>query len=52
MAAKFRNKTWLHGLELAHWLKYIDYILGEKVNGLKVTVDGHQLQYVHRGALC
>lgn len=40
MAAKFRNKTWLHGLELSHWLKYIDYILGEKVNGLKVTVDG------------
>ena len=40
MAAKFRNKAWLHGLELDHWLKYIDYILGEKVNGLKVTVDG------------
>ena len=40
MAAKFRNKTWLHGLELSHCLKYTDYIVGEKVNGLKVAVDG------------
>lgn len=40
MAAKFRNKTWLHGFELSHFLKYTDYIVGEKVNGLKVTVDG------------
>ena len=43
MAAKFRNKTWLQGLELSHWLKYIDYILGEKVNGLRVTVDGSSI---------
>ena len=43
MAAKFRNKSWLHGLELSHWLKYIDFILGEKVNGLKVPVGGQSV---------
>ena len=43
MAAKFRNKSWLHGLELSNWLKYIDFILGEKVNGLKVPVDGQSV---------
>ena len=43
MAAKFRNKSRLHGLELSHWLKYIDFILGEKVNGLKVPVDGQSV---------
>ena len=43
MAAKFRNKSWLHGLELANCLKYIDFILGEKVNGLKVPVDGQSV---------
>ena len=40
MSAKFRNKTWLHGLELQHWSKYTEYLLGEKVLGLKFNVEG------------
>ena len=40
MAAKFRNKSWLHGLELQHWTKYTEYLLGEKVNRLKFNVEG------------
>eukprot|EP00435_Cladocopium_sp_Y103_P035770 s3778_g9.t1 len=39
MAAKFRNKTWLHGLQLQHWTKYTEYLLGEKVLGLKFNVE-------------
>eukprot|EP00435_Cladocopium_sp_Y103_P032503 s2139_g8.t1 len=40
MSAKFRNKTWLHGLELQQWTKYTEYLLGEKVLGLKFNVEG------------
>ena len=40
MSAKFRNKTWLHGLELQHWTKYTEYLLGEKVLGLKFNAEG------------
>ena len=40
MAAKFRNKAWLHGLEPQHWTKYTEYLLGEEVNGLKFNVEG------------
>lgn len=40
MAAKFRTKPWLHGLALNDWLKYTDYVLGDKVFGLKIQVDG------------
>ena len=42
MAAKFRNKSWLYELELTHWLKYIDFILGEKAS----TVLYQQSQHV------
>lgn len=58
MTAKFRHKVWLAGLELQHWLKYTDYVLGDRVFGLKVPVDGSQqlvrpawtiiLNYEHR----
>lgn len=40
MAAKFRTKPWLHGLTLNDWLKYTDYVLGDKVFGLKIQLDG------------
>ena len=40
MAAKFRHKSWLQGLEMNTWLKYIDFVLGDKVYGLKLTMDG------------
>ena len=42
MAAKFKSKAWLAGLELQHWLKYTDYILGDKVYRIKVPVEGGQ----------
>lgn len=42
MAAKFRVKPWLHNLTLNDWLKYTDYVLGDKVYGLKLQVDGQQ----------
>ena len=31
VAAKFKHKHWLHGLTLADWTKYTDYILGDRV---------------------
>lgn len=40
MAAKFRTKPWLHGLTLNDWLKYADYVLGDKVYGLKIQMEG------------
>lgn len=40
MAAKFRTKPWLHGLTLNDWLKYSDYVLGDKVYGLKLQMEG------------
>ncbi len=42
MAAKFKSKSWLAGLELRHWLKYTDYILGDRVYGIKVPFEGGQ----------
>ena len=58
MTAKFKQKAWLAGLELQHWLRYTDYVLGDRVFGLRVPVDGNQqlvrpawtivLNYEHR----
>ena len=58
MTAKFRQKNWLAGLDLQSWLRYTDYVLGDRVFGLKVPVDGQQqlvrpswtivLNYEHR----
>ena len=45
MAAKFRTKAWLHTITLNDWLKYIDYVLGDRVYGLKIQLDG-QVQAV------
>ena len=42
MAAKFKSKSWLAGLELRHWLKYTDYVLGDRVYGIKVPYEGGQ----------
>eukprot|EP00434_Breviolum_minutum_P013170 symbB.v1.2.011607.t2/scaffold783.1/size170700/1 len=46
VAAKFKHKHWLHGLTLADWTKYTDYILGDRVNNMKIQVDG-QNQSIH-----
>ena len=58
MTAKFRQKNWLAGMDLQAWLRYTDYVLGDRVFGLKVPVDGQQqlvrpswtivLNYEHR----
>ena len=56
MSAKFKAKSWLARLEMMHWDPYINYVLGEKVHGIKI--EGAQsthrpswqivLQYEHR----
>ena len=37
VAAKCRNKPWLQGLELRHFLKYTDYVLGDRCYNLQVV---------------
>ena len=46
IAAKFKHKHWLHGLTLADWTKYTDYILGDRVNNMKIQIEG-QNQSIH-----
>ena len=58
MASKFKAKQWLAGLKMEHFLKFVDFILGDRVNAIKVPVDNGQqavkpnwalvLQYEHR----
>lgn len=38
MAARYKAKAWLHGLVLNDFIKFTEYILGEKVNGIQVPV--------------
>ena len=40
VAAKFRHKHWLHGLTPSDCLKYTDYLLGDRVNNMKIQIDG------------
>ena len=41
MAARFKAKTWLQGLLLEHFVKFADYILGDKVANLRMpSVSG------------
>lgn len=42
MAAKFKSKAWLAGLEMRHWLKYVDYLLGDRVYGVKIPTESGQ----------
>lgn len=58
MASKFKSKHWLNGIQMNDFNKFVDYILGDKVNGIKVPMNGSQqplkpnwalvLQYEHR----
>ena len=44
MASRFKAKDWLQGLESTHFLKFTDYVLGERVAGLRLpspTVRAH-----------
>ena len=35
-AVRYKSKTWLQGLTLADFTKFVDYILGERVAGLRL----------------
>ena len=58
MSAKFKSKHWLSDLKFEHFQKFIDFILGDRVNNIKVPIDNQQvamkpswalvLQYEHR----
>lgn len=58
MASKFKAKHWLADLKMDHFQKFMDYILGDRVNAIKVPMDNQQhtlnpnwalvLQYEHR----
>lgn len=39
MAARYKAKSWLHGLELAHFTRFVEYILGERVLNIQVPMS-------------
>ena len=46
MSARFKAKTWLQGLLLEHFVKFTDYILGDKVASLRIpSVSGVDASY-------
>ena len=58
MSSKFKSKHFLAGLRMEDFGRFVEFVLGEKVHGIRVPVDGgHQplkppfalvLQYEHR----
>ena len=41
MSARFKAKAWLQGLKLEHFVRFVDFILGDKVAGLRLpTASG------------
>ena len=41
MSARFKAKAWLQGLKLEHFVKFVDFVLGDKVAGLRLpTASG------------
>lgn len=40
LAAKFKSKAWLQDLRLSDFNRFVEYILGERVNGIKTSVNG------------
>ena len=42
LAAKFKSKAWLQDLRLSDFNKFVEYILGERVNGIKISISGTQ----------
>jgi hypothetical protein len=43
MASKFKSKHWLANLKMDHFQQFTEYILGDRVNAIKVPVDNHQI---------
>ncbi|CAL1142577.1 unnamed protein product [Cladocopium goreaui] len=58
MSSKFKSKHFLAGLKMEDFNRFVEFVLGEKVHGIKVPVDGQQqplrppfalvLQFEHR----
>ncbi|CAK9024428.1 Fucoxanthin-chlorophyll a-c binding protein C, partial [Durusdinium trenchii] len=46
MAARFRSKHWLHGLTAEPFLKFVDFILGDRVWGIQVPSAAGEAQRV------
>jgi len=45
MAAPYKAKNWLHGLEASHFNKFVDYIMGDRVLGIQIPSSaGHGVQ--------
>jgi hypothetical protein len=43
MASRYKSKHWLHGLTSDPFLKFVEYILGDRVYGIQIpTSDGSQ----------
>eukprot|EP00435_Cladocopium_sp_Y103_P062606 s851_g24.t1 len=40
MAAKFKSKSWLQDLQMSDFTKFVEYVLGERVNGIKTSING------------
>ena len=41
MSARFKAKAWLQGLKLDHFVKFVDFVLGDKVAELRLpTASG------------
>ena len=39
MSARFKAKAWLQDIKLEHFTKFVDFILGDKVAGLRVPLS-------------
>jgi hypothetical protein len=48
---EFKSKHWLSDLKMEHFQKFIDYILGDRVNSIKVPMDNQQVAIRHSWAL-
>ena len=58
MSSKFKSKHFLAGLKMEDFNRFVEFVLGEKVHGIKVPIDGQQqplrppfalvLQFEHR----
>jgi len=48
---EFKSKHWLSDLKMEHFQKFIDYILGDRVNSIKVPMDNQQVAIKHSWAL-
>ena len=42
LAAKFKSKSWLQDLKLSDFTHFVEYVLGERVLGIKTSINGSQ----------